>query len=50
MKQKEITLNTLLDENRVSLAELSAEEIGDEHAFTSIDTPMREDAFVLSEK
>jgi len=50
MKQKEITLNTLLNENHVSLSALSADEIGDEHAFTTIDTPMRPDAFALSEE
>jgi len=50
MKQKEITLNTLLNENHVSLSALSADEIGDEHAFTTIDTPMRPDAFAISEE
>jgi len=49
MKPKEILLNTLLKENRIELSELSAEEIGDEHLFTSIETPMKADAFDLSE-
>lgn len=50
MKPKEILLNTLLKENRIELSELSAEEIGDEHLFTSIETPMKADAFDLSEE
>lgn len=50
MKPKEITLNTLLKENQIRLSELSAEEIGDEHLFTSVETPLREDAFALSEE
>jgi GTP cyclohydrolase I len=49
MKQKEITLNTLLNGNRIALSELSAEEIGDEHISTGIETPMRPDAFALSD-
>lgn len=50
MKQKEISLNTLLKDEKISLAHLSEEEIGDEHAFTGIETPMRADAFALSEE
>jgi GTP cyclohydrolase IA len=50
MKQKEITLNSLLDGNRISLAELSAEEIGDMHASTGVETPMRPDAFALTDE
>ncbi|HQQ93935.1 MAG TPA: GTP cyclohydrolase I FolE [Bacteroidia bacterium] len=50
MKQKEILLNTLLKGKHIELSGLSAEEIGDEHLFTSIETPMRADAFELSEK
>jgi GTP cyclohydrolase IA len=49
MKQKEISLNTLLKDEKISLAHLSEEEIGDEHAFTGIETPMRPDAFAISE-
>jgi len=49
MKQKEILLNTLLKENHIELSELSAEEIGDEHLFTTIETPMVENAFEMSE-
>lgn len=49
MKPKEILLNTLLKENRIELSELTAEEIGDEHLFTSIETPMKADAFAMNE-
>jgi GTP cyclohydrolase IA len=48
MKQKEISLNSLLiDTDRFLLTD---EEIGDNHVATSIETPMREDAFVLSDE
>lgn len=50
MKQKEITLNTLVNGSKVNLSELTAEEIGNNHASTSIETPMRDDAFALSEE
>ena len=50
MKQKEITLNTLVNGNKLSLSDLSAEEIGNNHIMTSIDTPMKKDAFVLSDE
>jgi GTP cyclohydrolase I len=47
MKQKEISLNSLLiDTDRFLLTD---EEIGDNHVATSIETPMREDAFDLSD-
>lgn len=49
MKQKEITLNTLLNGNNIKLSDLTAEEIGDEHASTGIETPMKADAFKLSD-
>lgn len=48
MKQKEISLNTLLKEDKNSLRKLSTEEIGDDHLFTNIETPMKEDAFKMS--
>lgn len=48
MKQKEITLNTLLENDRISLSDLTAEEIGDGHFSTGIETPLRENAFALS--
>lgn len=47
MKQKEISLNSLLIDTDRFL--LSDEEIGDNHVATSIETPMREDAFDLSD-
>jgi len=50
MKPKEILLNTLLKEKHIELSGLSAEEIGDEHLFTTIETPMKADAFDLSEE
>jgi GTP cyclohydrolase I len=49
MKQKEITLNTLLNGNKIKLSELTADEIGDEHIYTGIETPMKADAFKLSD-
>ena len=47
MKQKEISLNSLLidQENRLH----QDKEIGDNHVATSSDTPLREDAFDLSD-
>ena len=50
MKQKEILLNSLLKDDKISLAHLSEEEIGDEHAHTGVDTPLRVDAFKMSEQ
>lgn len=50
MKQKEILLNSLLKDEKISLAHLSEEEIGDEHAHTGVDTPLRADAFKMSEQ
>ena len=50
MKQNGISLNTLLKGEQISLAHLSEEEIGDEHAFTSTDTPLRPDAFDKGEE
>lgn len=50
MKQNGISLNTLLKDEQISLAHLSEEEIGDEHAFTSTETPLRADAFEKSEE
>ncbi len=50
MKQKEITLNTLLNGDKVTLSEPSSEEIGNEHISTGIETPMKPDAFVESDE
>lgn len=49
MKKDTIEINALLNGNNVSLHELTAEEIGDEHISTSIDTPMLANAFVMSD-
>ena len=45
MKQKETMLNILPDENRL----LPADEMGDEHISTNMETPMKKDAFKLSD-
>lgn len=49
MKPKEILLNSLLSDNKITLSELSAEEIGDEHLSTGIETPMKANAFAMSD-
>lgn len=49
MENKEISLNTLLINNKIVLSELTTEDIGDEHISTSIDTPLRKDAFEISD-
>lgn len=46
MKQQETMLNTLIKET--GLNGFSEEEIGDDHIATSLDTPMRADAFDMS--
>lgn len=51
MKQNETLLNIRLNGNdQIELSDLLIEEMGDNHVSTSIDTPMREDAFVLSDE
>jgi GTP cyclohydrolase I len=50
MKPTEITLNSLVNGKNISLSEMTAEEIGNNHIMTSIETPMRDDAFVLSDE
>jgi GTP cyclohydrolase I len=49
MKQKEILLNSLLKDEKISLSQLTAEEIGEQHISTGVETPMRPDAFKLSD-
>ncbi|MCW3076503.1 MAG: cyclohydrolase FolE [Bacteroidetes bacterium] len=49
MKPKETLLNSLLKENTLSLSDLGNEEIGNEHLFTTEDTPMKANAFELSD-
>ena len=48
MKQKETLLNTLLVDNNNKIM-FSDEEIGDDHIMTSVDTPMRDDAFEMND-
>ncbi len=50
MKNNLIEINTLLNGNRISLSELTIEEIGDEHISTGIETPMMPHAFDMSEE
>lgn len=45
-----IDINTLLNGKFISLSHLTTEEIGDEHISTGIETPMRHDAFIMSDK
>ena len=45
MKQKETLLTTPLKEEKLALDNLLIEEMGDEHKASSVDTPMRADAF-----
>ncbi|MBI2722369.1 MAG: GTP cyclohydrolase I FolE [Bacteroidetes bacterium] len=49
MKQKEIMLNTLSNKDMI-LDELLVEEIGNDHVSSSAETPMKKDAFVLSDE
>ena len=46
MKQNEIMQNTLIEES--NLIDFTIDEIGDEHMFTSLETPLKEDAFTLT--
>ncbi|MHA7865463.1 GTP cyclohydrolase I FolE [Flagellimonas marinaquae] len=48
MKHPETMLNTLIKEN--GLNDLTEEEIGDDHVYTGLETPMRDDAFETSDK
>lgn len=48
MKQNEINLKSLINGTKISLGTLSVDEIGDEHVSTGIETPLRKDAFELS--
>ncbi|MFN3758576.1 MAG: GTP cyclohydrolase I FolE [Algoriphagus aquaeductus] len=45
MKQKETLLNTM----GINIAQASFEEIGEEHVGTSLETPLREDAFEMDD-
>lgn len=48
MKQTETLLNTL--HNRIKLNGLTVDEIGDDHIYTGVETPLRADAFKLSDE
>jgi GTP cyclohydrolase I len=51
MKPNETLLNIRLnDDNKIELSDILIDEMGDNHVSTSVDTPMKEDAFVLSEE
>ncbi len=50
MKPKEIALNAPLKNDKINLGELSTDEIGGEHLHTGIATPMRQDAFAMSDE
>ncbi len=45
MKQKETLLTTQPKEEKISLSELVIEEMGDQHKASSVETPLRADAF-----
>ena len=49
MKQKEILSNILHNRETILLKNLDIDEIGDDHLSTSVETPMREDAFAMSD-
>lgn len=50
MKQKEITLNIPHSSNGKGFKDLSPEEIGNEHLSTGIETPMKANAFSISDE
>jgi GTP cyclohydrolase I len=50
MKQNETLLNIQLNgDNRIELSDIMIDEMGDNHISTSVDTPMRPDAFDMSD-
>ncbi len=52
MKQKETTWNIRPDDekNKLELSDITIDEIGEEHITTSINTPLKEDAFAKSDE
>ena len=50
MKQKETLSTTLLKDEHIDLSNLLIEEMGDEHKASSVDTPLRADAFDATEE
>jgi len=49
MKQKETLLNIRVNGDRIELSDMMIDEIGDNHISTSIDTPLRKDAFAKTD-
>ena len=49
MKQTETLLNIQLNGNKIDLSDTNIDNMGDNHVSTSIDTPMRKDAFDLTD-
>ena len=49
MKQKETLLTTPLRDEKIELSHLIIEEMGDEHKASSVETPLRSDAFDKTE-
>ena len=49
MKQTETLLNIQLNGNKIDLSDTNIDDMGDNHVSTSIDTPMRKDAFDLTD-
>jgi GTP cyclohydrolase I len=50
MKQKETLLTTPLKDEKIELSHLIIEEMGDEHKASSVETPLRSDAFDKTEE
>jgi len=50
MKQNETLLNIRLNGEQIELSDLHIDDMGDDHISTSVDTPMREDAFVKTDE
>ena len=50
MKQKETLSTILLNEEHIDLSNLLIEEMGDQHKASSIETPLRADAFDISDE
>ena len=49
MKPKETLLNIRLNGDKIELSDVLIDEMGDNHVSTSVDTPLRADAFVKSD-
>ncbi|TSA65536.1 MAG: GTP cyclohydrolase I FolE [Sediminibacterium sp.] len=49
MKQKETLLNIRLKGDKIDLSDIVIDDMGDNHISTSVDTPMRKDAFELTD-